>query len=378
MTAAIRPTPAPGATPLLRVVATGLGVFRITMWAWATTLVIVERDALIRSTPAWSLLAAAGMLSFWLLWAARRRIAAALAPAAVVAELLVGGLILAADPNVMERDTIHTFGSAWPVTGTLAAGLVRGPAAGGLAGLWLTIARAVGAGVDPSVVGFLSALASGSLFVLTGIAGGWMFRRLQESEDAIAEAKVRESLARELHDGVLQTLAVIQRRSGDPELVGLARDQEKDLRALVGLTGAAATDQSPSEILKRHADRAAMRWDVDLQWAVVVPPELSAESAELVGGALGEIVNNAGKHGGASRATVFVDESDTGIQIEVADDGAGFDPAATTERGLTRSVRRPVAEAGGTVSIDSTPGRGTTVVLTVPSTTSDPVPGGPS
>ena len=377
MTAADRPSTAPGATPLLRVVATGLGVFRITMWAWATTLVIVEREALIRATPAWLLLAAAGALSLSLLWAARRRIGAALAPAAVVAELVVGGLILAADPNVMERDTIHTFGSAWPVTGTLAAGLVRGPAAGGLAGLWLTIARAIGAGVDPSVVGFLSALASGSLFVLTGIAGGWMFRRLQESEDAIAEAKVRESIARELHDGVLQTLAVIQRRSGDPELVGLARDQERDLRALVGLTGAARTEHDPADILKRHAERAALRWEVDLQWAVVTPPVYDAEAAELVGGALGEIVNNAGKHGAATRVTVFIDETpDGGTQIEVADDGTGFDPASTDERGLTRSVRRPVAEAGGSVSISSAPGRGTTVILTTPTKT--PAPGGPS
>ncbi len=375
MTAATRTNTAPGATPLLRVVATGLGVFRLTMWAWATTLVIVERDALIRATPAWALLAAAGALSLGLLWAARRRIAAALAPVAVLAELLVGGLILAADPNVMERDTIHTFGSAWPVTGTLAAGLVRGPAAGGLAGLWLTIARAIGAGVDPSVAGFLGALASGSLFVLTGIAGGWMFRRLQESEDAIAEAKVRESLARELHDGVLQTLAVIQRRSGDPELVGLARDQEKDLRALVGLTGAARPEQDPADVLRRHADRAALRWDLDLQWAVVTPPELTLEAAELVGGALGEIVNNAGKHGDAGRVTVFIDETaDGGIQIEVADDGAGFDPSTTDERGLTRSVRRPVAEAGGSVAVDAAPGQGTTVILTVPTA----VPGGPS
>src|SRR5690606_35897988 len=89
------------------------------------------------------------------------------------------------------------------------------------------------------------------------------------------------------------------------------------------------------------------------------------------GGAVTELCTNAAKHGGAGRVTVFVDTEEDGegevLVCSVKDDGAGFDPSTVAEgTGLTRSVRGRLGEVGGSVAIDSRPGRGAEVRLAVP------------
>jgi signal transduction histidine kinase len=84
-------------------------------------------------------------------------------------------------------------------------------------------------------------------------------------------------------------------------------------------------------------------------------------------GAVGEAMTNAAKHAEAARVVVYVEPLDGGIFCSVRDDGTGFDVAATPEGvGLSRSIRGRIEQAGGTVQLDSAPGRGTEVRLTVP------------
>jgi signal transduction histidine kinase len=103
---------------------------------------------------------------------------------------------------------------------------------------------------------------------------------------------------------------------------------------------------------------------------IVAPdvPVLASTRCEALVGAAGEALTNAGKHGGASRVTVYVEPAeDGGVFCSIKDDGAGFDPATTPARlGLTRSIRGRVEEAGGRVEIRSRPGDGAEVCLWLP------------
>src|SRR5829696_8348556 len=78
-----------------------------------------------------------------------------------------------------------------------------------------------------------SALTALTSYVIDGqarAAADLVVGRLRTAEAQISAARAREEVARTLHDGVLQTLAVVQRRSSDPELASLAREQELELR----------------------------------------------------------------------------------------------------------------------------------------------------
>jgi signal transduction histidine kinase len=97
-------------------------------------------------------------------------------------------------------------------------------------------------------------------------------------------------------------------------------------------------------------------------------PRLPGELVDALAGAAGEALMNAGKHGGASKVTIYVEPSDDdGVFCSVKDDGSGFDPATTPERvGLSRSIRGRIADVGGRVEIHSQVGDGTEVCLWLP------------
>jgi signal transduction histidine kinase len=97
-------------------------------------------------------------------------------------------------------------------------------------------------------------------------------------------------------------------------------------------------------------------------------PTLSAERVSAVAGAVGEALTNAGKHGAATRVTIYAEPADDGgLFCSVKDDGSGYDPTTVGEGvGLSRSVRGRMAEIGGRVEVTSAPGFGTEVQLWVP------------
>jgi signal transduction histidine kinase len=195
-------------------------------------------------------------------------------------------------------------------------------------------------------------------------------QRIAAAERDLADARARDAVGRRLHDGVLQTLALVQRRSDDPQLVDLAQEQDRDLRRfLFGRTVVAESRAATlAENLREMADRHERTFTARVE--VLVPDDLPAlpertESALL--GAVGEALNNAGKHAAASRVVVYLEPGDGEVFCSVRDDGVGFDADETTEGiGLTRSVRGRIDEVGGDVEVDSSVGRGTEVRLSVP------------
>jgi signal transduction histidine kinase len=347
-------TAAAGRESLDRGIHTGLAVLRVAAWAWLAAVTVLERDDLRR--PA----LAAALLAGTLAWSLASFAVARPLPAV---DLVVGAVLLAADRHVYDGEHPQSFGGAWPLAPALAAGVCWGPAGGAATGVVLGAARWAGAGGEPAVISLVS---STVLFVLAGVVAGDVATRLRRAESAVAAARAREEVARTLHDGVLQTLAVVQRRAAgtDAELAALARDQERELRAwLTGDTAGTAPDLATA---LRDAARRVEEVH-GLRTTVVVAddlPDVATATVAAVAGAVGEALVNAAKHAGGTRATVYAEPTDDGgeVFVSVKDDGHGFDDAATAPGlGTTRSIRGRVAEVGGRVEVDGNPGRGTEV-----------------
>jgi signal transduction histidine kinase len=190
---------------------------------------------------------------------------------------------------------------------------------------------------------------------------------LRRAEREISAARAREELARTLHDGVLQTLAVVERRADDPALARLAREQERELREYLFGSGLASIGAGGDlgSALRASAGRFEQSFGgrVDVLVADDLP-DLGREAIDALAGAVGEALTNAGKHGAADRVTVFVEPAERGVFCSVKDNGRGFDIATTHEGiGLTRSIRGRLSEAGGRVEVRSRPGDGAEVCL---------------
>jgi signal transduction histidine kinase len=177
-------------------------------------------------------------------------------------------------------------------------------------------------------------------------------------------------MARDLHDGVLQTLALIERRSPSPDISRLAREQERELRSYLfdeQRSGGSLTAQ-----LRAVAARLERAWP-DTAVTVTVSgdaPALDHTRSDAVIGATLEALTNAAKHGRARHATVFadVDESSGGFFLSIKDDGDGFDALTVTEGvGMSQSIRGRVEGVGGHVVFASTRGDGTDVRIVLPS-----------
>ena len=203
------------------------------------------------------------------------------------------------------------------------------------------------------------------LYALAGGVAGYAVAKLREAEREISMVRAREEVARTLHDGVLQTLAVVQRRASDPELARLARDQERELRDY--LFGAEPAGGELGPRLRQAAARFEDHFDARAQVIVAEDlPKLAGAQVDALAGAVAEALTNSGKHGVASAVTVYAEpDGDGGVFCSVKDDGRGFGPEAPEGVGLARSIRARIEEVGGRVEVDGNPGRGTEVRLWV-------------
>jgi signal transduction histidine kinase len=362
---------------LVRSLLTGIAVFRWLAWAWVVALLVVNRSEL--SEPAarpWLALALVGaalvvtVVDTVLLGADPSRL---LGLPVVAAEVAVAVALEIGD-QLAYNGVSHpqTLSSAWPLAGVLTAGIAFRWRGGVAAGVAIGLARGVGQLVGPEPWSYrttISVVSGVVLYALAGLVAGFVTTRLREAERRISLAQAREEVARTLHDGVLQTLAVVQRRTGDPDIVRLAHEQERELREfLYGTSGAVGGGGDLGTRLRGAAARFEDRYGGTAR-VVLAPdtPVLPGRTVDALAGAVGEALANAGKHGGAATVTVYAEPLDGELFCSVKDDGGGFDPAAVLEgTGLRRSVRGRIAEVGGRVEVDGRPGRGTEVRCWVP------------
>jgi signal transduction histidine kinase len=294
----------------------------------------------------------------------------------VLVELVLGASLLFLDGVVAQPDTLfgtrQSLGSAFPFTGILSAGIAGGPLAGMTAGLLFGLARVAGVVANGSSLGdagrALSLLNTTVFYVLAGTVAGYLVRRLLRDEEAIASANARAEMARKLHDGVLQTLAFVERRAGDPELAKLARETERDLRDYLAGSGATSGEVDFIGALRRLAAQCEDRFGPRVSVVVADDlPALPSSTQSVLVGVVTEALNNAGKHAHAKGVTVYVEPQEEGVFCSVRDDGYGFDPAKASEgMGLRESIRARVSAASGTADVRSWPGEGTEVCVWLP------------
>ncbi|MGH9112203.1 MAG: sensor histidine kinase [Acidimicrobiales bacterium] len=362
---------------LVRGLLSGIGAFRWLAWAWMACLLAVNRSHL-RQDPArpWlalGLVGAALAVTVGVTLLLRSDPRRLLTLPIVAAEIAVG-LALEVGDKVAYNGVAHSqsLPSAWPLAGILTAGIAFGGGGGMVAGAVVALGRVVGEVVDPSPWtdrATVAALSTLVLFALAGGVAGFVTAKLREAERRISLAQAREEIARTLHDGVLQTLAIVQRRAPDDDLARLAHDQERELREfLYGTASAVGGGGDLGTRLRAAAARFEDRYGGTARVVIADDaPALPDATSDALAGAVGEALANAGKHGGASTVTVFAEPVDGAVFCSVKDDGLGFDPTAAAEgSGLRHSVRGRIAEVGGRVEIDGRPGRGAEVRLWVP------------
>lgn len=194
-----------------------------------------------------------------------------------------------------------------------------------------------------------------------------LWRSLSQEQAAKAVSEERAEIAARLHDSVLQTLALIQKRAGDSrEVTRLARAQERELRAWL-FDAPSAAPTTCFGALEAACGEVEDLFDMRVSAVTVGEDAELTEAAKLLIQAAREAMVNAGKHAGVDAVDVYAELLAGELSIFVRDRGVGFDVDAipADRHGIRDSIRARVEGSGGRVRISSTPGEGTEVELAV-------------
>jgi signal transduction histidine kinase/phage shock protein PspC (stress-responsive transcriptional regulator) len=211
-------------------------------------------------------------------------------------------------------------------------------------------------------------------FVVVGLGLGlvlapfWLrlVRGLAAERAERIRSQERAEVAAHLHDSVLQTLALVQKRADDPRAVAtLARKQERELRAWLSGTPEARPDERLGDALRAAAAEIEERFGTPVEVVAVGDRDLDERTGALVAAAR-EALANAARHSGSDAAIqLYLEVEGEHTEVFVRDRGTGFDPAAVPadRRGVTESIVGRMARHGGRAAVHSTPGQGTEVEL---------------
>lgn len=239
-------------------------------------------------------------------------------------------------------------------------------------------------GIMGVVVAVLVAVLGVGILVVPLIAR--LFRSLVAERQDKAVADQRADIAAHLHDSVLQTLALIQKRANDSEEVArLARRQERELRSWL-YSATSAPDWTPKSTTLEPAPAAAQPtpatffaaintaagevedlFNMSIRPVTVGEDTAFGDNVEPIVLAAREAMVNAAKHSGAGGVDVYAENFAGELSVFVRDRGAGFDPAAipADRHGVRDSITGRMERAGGTATIKTAPGKGTEVALTL-------------
>jgi signal transduction histidine kinase len=332
-------------------------------------------------------------------------------------DLFVSLGLLLVGPAVMERGSLGGDQPLWVIaypmasilTWAAATGVVGGVTSAAILALAVAISRPIN-GVDLDQINSAEAVSivtGGIYYLMGGASVGLLARTLDRAaadlrrandtatreRERVARLQEREMLAREIHDSVLQSLALVRKRGRElaardsvpgndvAELVQVADDQERGLRQLLQRTSEEPPEGSVPLRTVLEAATYGIR-GIPVTVTTVDPLWLPADDVRGFSAAVRQALENVVQHARASSATVFAEEAGDDIVVSVRDDGVGFDIDEEQLRrdgrlGILRSMRGRIQEMGGQVRINSTPGRGTEIEFRLPLRMTPPFEGAP-
>ncbi|GHE50815.1 histidine kinase [Streptomyces longispororuber] len=380
-----------------------LTAYRVLTMLYAVALFVAAHDDFARP---WVAVGYFSVLAVWTL-ATLPKVAGAASCTkrflAVDLAVALTGILLTRAADAAERisDGGPTLPSIWTAGAVLAFAIKGGWRWAAFASLLVGVANVVqrGAFSRDTVHNVL-------LVCIASIAIGYVVEVARASERTLARAleieaatRERERLARDIHDSVLQVLAMVQRRGtalgGEAaELGKLAGEQEVALRSLVagGLAPASRVSEDTArgalvrvvEEPDDLADEAAAPRDLrtlltPYAGAQVTlsepgaPVPLAPRAARELAAAVGAALDNVRRHAGpGARAWILVEDEPDAVVVTVRDDGPGIPEGRLAQAegegrlGVALSIRGRLRDIGGTAELISVPGQGTEVELRVP------------
>ena len=223
-------------------------------------------------------------------------------------------------------------------------------------------------------------------FLVVALVAGWAFDALRQRERLRLEAESarastqalladerenaarleeRSTMARKLHDSVLQTLKLIMTKAEDADEVRyLARVQERELRRTINEYRSPYRDGLRTRLLDA---RAAVEdgYRVEIEQVIRGDIEMT-QPLEVLVAATHEAMANAARHSGESSIDLYAEVRPDGVQVNVRDRGRGFNPERIGTSGIAHSIVSPLEAAGGVVKVKSKEGKGTDIEMFVP------------
>lgn len=357
-------------------------VFRLFSWVYAGVFFVSKNSELDRPVLGMVLF---GVLTVWSVACAvaylrgfgRNRVW-------VLAEVAVVVVLMATTPVVASAQWTSA-NQAWPTTlwatnAVVSSAILAGPVPGMVTGLIVMgTAAALKDTIAVDLVRTPTILIELAVGLAVGMAASTARRAHAELERATRLAAAlaeRERLSRQVHDGVMQVLALVSRRGREiggeaAQLAEVAGEQERALRRLVSVAdtaqdgGISVTDLGA--LLRGYAsDRVA----VSLPAAAVY---LDARVADEVLAAAVNVLTNVERHAGpGAKAYVLLEDLGGSVVVSIRDDGPGIPAGRLAEAenegrvGVSKSIRGRMQALGGDAVLTTSDGGGTEWELTVP------------
>lgn len=331
-----------------------------------------------------------GWLLFWVLigWSAACAVAYLRGfgrrPTWVISEIIVVVLLMGSN-RIVASPQWAADNQTWPTTlwasnPTISAALQFGPAGGMLTGL---IVMATNFAVKNYLTLNLGHNATIIIELTIGLAIGMAARTARRAHDELQRAaqlsaavEERERLSRQVHDGVIQVLALVAKRGHEiggatSELADLAGEQERALRRWITSAGIEQDGDSQTVDLRtllrrREGDRVSI---VLPGTPVPLARQVAAELDAAVGNALDNVRLHAGPE---AHAFVLLEDLGDSVTVSIRDDGVGIgagrleEAAGQGRLGISKSIVGRMVSLGGNAELRTAAGEGTEWELRLP------------